>query len=187
MRSALLVLPVFLASACANHLSYAGDSLARRNRIALAGLQPGMSRADVLEAMDPRGARIREGRSSRPFIVPNPHHATLLRGVPGGRAELLYYYTDVALDDGLVSADELTPVMLRGGAFVAQGWDELEREAGAEGVRAARDAETEREIEEARARQAGPSWDPAEQEFRDAVGQGSYLIKLGTALQGFGF
>ena len=187
MRSALVLLPFLVALACANHLSYGGDFLAQRNRIALAGLQPGMSRAEVLDAMDPRGARIREGRGSRPFVVPNPHHATLLLGIPGGRAELLFYYTDVALDDGMVSADELTPVMLRGGSLVAQGWEQIEQETGAEGVRMARDAETEREIEEARAMQAGPSWDPAEQEFRDAIGQGSFLIKLGTALGGYGF
>ncbi len=186
-RAWVLALPVLVA--CAS-LSHSGAYVADRNRERLSALAPGMSRDAVVATMGARGYRIREGGGLRPFAVENPHHEARIVLRDGSEAELLYYYTDLAVADGFASIDELTPVVLRGERLLATGWDWVQAEADPRALEELERDETAREIRAARlSEQRAVGLDPAEREYREAVGQGTYLIRAiyGYGQSGFGF
>ena len=61
-------------------------------------------------------------------MLQNPHRNELYRA-GGANWEILYYYTSVVSDDGMVTDDELTPVVLRNDTLVGWGWDYLAEQA----------------------------------------------------------
>jgi hypothetical protein len=55
-------------------------------------------------------------------VLQNPHRNEVYE-TAGSSWEVLFYYTRVIADDGLVTDDELTPVVLRDGTLVGIGWE----------------------------------------------------------------
>ena len=55
-------------------------------------------------------------------VLQNPHRNELYEAA-GSDWEVLFYYTRVVDDDGQVTDDELTPVVLRDGTLVGIGWE----------------------------------------------------------------
>lgn len=55
-------------------------------------------------------------------VLQNPHRSELYRA-DGSDWEILLYYTSVVRNDGLVTDDELTPVVLRDDVLTGWGWD----------------------------------------------------------------
>ena len=83
------------------------------------------------------------------------------------------------MDDGLATADELTPVVVSESGFAGEGWEFLEREAEPAALLEAKRREMEREIREARALEVRDAdWDPLEQDFREELGRASNLIRM---------
>jgi hypothetical protein len=56
----------------------------------------------------------------RPVLY-NPHRGELYREA-GSDWEVLYYYTRVAHNDGMVTEEELTPLVLRDNVLIGWGW-----------------------------------------------------------------
>ncbi|MEJ2483911.1 MAG: DUF3192 domain-containing protein, partial [Gemmatimonadota bacterium] len=54
-------------------------------------------------------------------VLQNPHRSEVYEA-GGFDWEVLFYYTRVSADDGRVTDDELTPVVLRDGTLVGVGW-----------------------------------------------------------------
>ena len=159
--------------------------VAERNRGTLDGLQLGMTRHEVLSVTKAPRVRVRESSSARSMPVPNPHHGVLVPGGPAP-AEVIFYYTSVSVEDGLASIEELTPVLLYDGRYVGRGWGTLHRWLGPQRVQAVQLAEAERELLEEQRQIARDRrrFDPVEEELRNAIGRGSYLIHQMQGLQG---
>jgi len=86
-----------------------------QNRQRLSELEVGMSRESAMETMGAFQKRTQSG--SR---LNNPYRTETARVDTGGTATLLWYYTDLKNDDGAITDDELTPVVLENGEVI--GW-----------------------------------------------------------------
>lgn len=125
------------------------------NRQNLERLSVGMDRQEVLDLMGVGEQRqftgsetegpIGTGRDSmgvmsvqipvggnRPVLY-NPHRGELYNA-DGSSWEVLYYYTRVAHNDGMVTEDELTPIVLRDDVLIGWGWSFWARQARDYGV-----------------------------------------------------
>ena len=91
------------------------DTVASINRSRLSQLSKGMSRAQVLKIMGTDTLRSRAPRG-----ISNPWRTESFQGQSGKSYEVIYYYTAVRTRDGVVSEDELTPIVLANGKLV--GW-----------------------------------------------------------------
>jgi len=66
-------------------------------------------------------------------VLQNPHRTATFEA--GGHAwEVFFYYTHLVRDDGLVTEDELTPVVLRDGILVGHGWEFWAAQVSAYGI-----------------------------------------------------
>jgi len=66
-------------------------------------------------------------------VLQNPHRSETYES-EGLNWEVLFYYTSVVEDDGLVTDDELTPVVLRDDILVGIGWDFWAEQASLYGI-----------------------------------------------------
>ena len=60
----------------------------------------------------------------RPLTVNNPYHKELLR-VADKSYDVYYYFTHVQRADGVISNDELTPLVFEKDILIGKGWDFL--------------------------------------------------------------
>jgi Protein of unknown function (DUF3192) len=112
MRTAILtcILGVFIWGGC----TYA-DTVASINRSRLSQLSKGMTKAQVMKIMGTDTLRSRE-----PQGIANPWRTESFQDRSGRLFEIIYYYTAVRIRDGVVSEDELTPIVLMNGKLI--GW-----------------------------------------------------------------
>ncbi len=66
-------------------------------------------------------------------VLQNPHRNEVYEA-GGSDWEVLFYYTRVSADDGQVTDDELTPVVLRDGTLVGIGWEYWAEQASLYGI-----------------------------------------------------
>ncbi|MCK4872248.1 MAG: DUF3192 domain-containing protein [Phycisphaerales bacterium] len=95
------------------------DQIRAENRLALASITVGMTRAEVDAVMGLRTIRTTQG------WITNPHRTEVRRADNGDTYDVLYYYTTVTVHDGKVSDRELTPVVLQDGHVIGWGSDFL--------------------------------------------------------------
>ena len=81
----------------------------------LGRLEVGMSEAEVHEVM----GRFQK-RTANGYHVTNPYRVETAKVDTGGTASVMFYYTDLKRQDGAITDDELTPVVLRADTVV--GW-----------------------------------------------------------------
>ena len=86
------------------------------NRARLQFITLGMSKDDVLKAMDSNAKAIME----KGIILSNPYKTETYSNAEGTTIEVLFYYTDVIEPDKNVNEDELTPVVFTKGKV--SGW-----------------------------------------------------------------
>jgi hypothetical protein len=134
-----LLLLAGAVSACASAINFR-----ERNRENLDKLRVGMTRDEVIDLMgigeehqlvgsetqgpigtgrDTMGVmsvRIPTGNNAP--VLYNPQRSEIYQGADGSTWEVLFYYTHVVRDDGLVTDDELTPLVLRDETLTGWGW-----------------------------------------------------------------
>jgi len=86
------------------------------NSKSLNNLSLGMSKEEVLKIMGTEPVTS-EGQS-----VDNPYRRDIFKG-SSNTYEILYYVSDVKINDGSISDNELTPIVLLDGKLVGWGWD----------------------------------------------------------------
>jgi hypothetical protein len=139
-----LTLAIGTIAACASAGGFREDNIRNLDR-----LRPGMTRDQVFDIMGTKTASVSGTEASGPVgigedtlgvsqvqipvggpkpVLQNPHRNELYRA-GGANWEILYYYTSVVSDDGMVTDDELTPVVLRNDTLVGWGWDYLAEQA----------------------------------------------------------
>lgn len=134
-----ILLLVGALSACASAINFR-----ERNRENLDKLRVGMTRDEVIDLMgigeehqligsetqgpigtgrDTMGVmsvRIPTGNNAP--VLYNPQRSEIYQGADGSTWEVLFYYTHVVRDDGMVTDDELTPLVLRDDTLTGWGW-----------------------------------------------------------------
>lgn len=122
----LLVL-IFLSSGCAGNqmydpLSSASHQTFLLNESALAQVTTGMSKSQLHKSM---GDSIIIGyASTKPLTINNPYKTDDLK-VKENIYTVEYYVSRVNQPDGVITNDELTPVVLHDGIVVGKGWGYL--------------------------------------------------------------
>ena len=97
------------------------EQVQSENRAKLFRLEPGQTRQQVLEEMGTVPQKYNKGVFRSDGVVPNPYDSeTHVKG--GGEIEILYYATNVKNNDGVITNDELTPLVLVDGILVGWGW-----------------------------------------------------------------
>jgi len=97
------------------------EQVQSENRAKLFRLEPGQTRQQVLEEMGTEPQKYNKGVFRSDGVVPNPYDSeTHVKG--GGEIEILYYATNVKNNDGVITNDELTPLVLVDGILVGWGW-----------------------------------------------------------------
>lgn len=136
LRNAVLLAVVSVA--CTSAINFREE-----NRRTLQELHVGMDRSEVLDLMGVGEHRQFTGSETRGPVgtgrdtmgvmsvqIPvggdapvlyDPHRSEVYEG-DDSTWEVLYYYTHVTRDDGLVTEDELTPIVLRDGIVTGWGW-----------------------------------------------------------------
>ncbi len=102
------------------------DKIRTKNRQNLNRLSVDMSKSEVYKLMGNETIRapVEQGAVNpyRRQRINNPYRSETLKGKDGKSYEVLFYYTDIKKQDGAITDDELTPIVLAGDKVVGWGW-----------------------------------------------------------------
>jgi hypothetical protein len=118
-RTTVIALALVSLTACATGKNL-GHQVAA-NREGLAKLTVGMSKAQVVDTMGDLKVETKDG------FVKNPFTTETVTGRDGARYEVLYYVTRINPPFTPIGKFLTTPVILKGGKYVGQGFDTLEK------------------------------------------------------------
>lgn len=115
------IIPLLLLLTCIGCAT--ASSVRSENRMNLLNLRAGMDREQVLEVMGVGERKTYDSRTTwgAGETLSNPYR-TEMYTAGGHHWEILYYYTDIKADDGAISDDELTPLILKDGVLDGWGW-----------------------------------------------------------------
>lgn len=119
-RDLLLVITMTALGACASGF----ETVKSENRAKLYLLERGQTREQVLEEMGTEPQEYNKGVLLQSGVVPNPYDQELHEVGPD-RIEIFYYATNIKNADGLITSDELTPLVLVDDVLVGWGWTYL--------------------------------------------------------------
>jgi len=112
-KAVILFLMISLLVGCATVTLYraVGDNKAKLSRLAV-----GMSKDEALAIM-----------GTKPIILPdtiinNPYRIASIHGARQ-KFEIVYYVTDVLVEDGIIDDNELTPIVFFNNELQGWGWD----------------------------------------------------------------
>ncbi len=121
----LRVLTLAVAGLAVSGCAQGFEQVQSDNRAKLFRIEPGQTRQQVLEEMGTEPQTYTKGAFRSDGIVPNPYDSeTHVLG--GGEIEILYYATNVSNNDGVITDDEITPLVLVDGILVGWGWTYLQ-------------------------------------------------------------
>lgn len=121
VRLLTLVVSSVVVSGCAQGF----EQVQSENRAKLFRLEVGQTRQQVLEEMGTEPQIFNQGVFRSDGVVPNPYDSeTHLVG--STEIEVLYYVTNIQNKDGVITNDELTPLVLVDGILVGWGWTYLQ-------------------------------------------------------------
>lgn len=109
----------FVFTACSTGF----ESVQSENRAKLYLLERGQTREQVLEEMGTEPQEYNKGVLSS-GVVQNPY-ASESQVVRGEKIEVFYYATHIKNNDGVITSDELTPLVLVEDVLVGWGWQYL--------------------------------------------------------------
>ena len=112
MLKKLLIFIMFstILSGCASLTQIRAD-----NRQKLNGLSVGMTKQEILNVM---GTKTVQAQGS---VITNPYRTEMHR-TNGHVFEIVLYYTDIQKQDGAITDDELTPLVIMDGKLDGWGW-----------------------------------------------------------------
>jgi len=87
------------------------------NLAAIKGLKPGMSKTEVIAVLGKESIRVDT------VVITNPYKSQIVRD-----REIVYYYTGPGKDKGVVSPEDLTPLIFEKGILIGTGFCEKYRE-----------------------------------------------------------
>ncbi len=120
-RSLILIAAALGLGACASGF----ETVQSENRAKLYLLERGQTREQVLEEMGTEPQEYNKGVFGQSGVVPNPYDQEVHQ-VGSDKIEIFYYATNIKNTDGLISNDELTPLVLVDDILVGWGWTYLD-------------------------------------------------------------
>lgn len=120
LRAVAAIVGGVTLTACASGF----ESVQSENRAKLYLLERGQTREQVLEEMGTEPQEYRKGVLSSGFVE-NPFDSET-QMVRGEKIEILYYATNIKNNDGVITSDELTPLVLVEDVLVGWGWQYLD-------------------------------------------------------------
>ncbi len=126
MRNILFALTFLFLAGCAGLVQDDAKNLTRVQYVS-----KGMNREDVNTVMGREvviGYEITDVKAgtTKPITMPNPHRSETVRD--GERLlQVEFYFTHIRQPDGIISDDELTPLIFEDNRLIAKGWDALNR------------------------------------------------------------
>ena len=118
-RGYALILIAVAGAACASGF----ETVQSENRAKLYLLERGQTRDQVLEEMGTEPQEYNKGVLSS-GVVQNPYDSET-HIVRGEKIEVFYYATHIKNNDGVITSDELTPLVLVDDVLVGWGWQYL--------------------------------------------------------------
>ena len=119
------LLTLVVAGLAVSGCSQGFEQVQSENRAKLFRLEMGQTRQQVLEEMGTEPQTFNKGAFRSDGVVPNPYDSeTHMMG--SSEIEVLYYATNVQNTDGVITNDELTPLVLVDGILVGWGWTYLQ-------------------------------------------------------------
>ena len=119
------LLTLVVAGLAVSGCSQGFEQIQSENRAKLFRLKVGQTRQQVLEEMGTEPQTFNKGAFRSDGVVPNPYDSeTHMMG--SSEIEVLYYATNVQNTDGVITNDELTPLVLVDGILVGWGWTYLQ-------------------------------------------------------------
>lgn len=94
------------------------DEVTEKNRLQLEHLMVGMTKVAVSNIMGTETI----ATGGVPSLIPNPVRTELIEAKPNLTYEIHYYYTDVKTRDGVITGDELTPIVFRNEKLIGWGY-----------------------------------------------------------------
>ena len=110
-RSLILAVMALFLTGCMS-----SSAIRAQNRENLMNLSPGLSKQNVLKVMGTETIMNDMGDT-----ITNPYRTEMYR-VNDNVFELLLYYTDIKRQDGAITDDELTPIVIKDGRLDGWGW-----------------------------------------------------------------
>ena len=89
-----------------------GEQIRTKNRENLLRLSMGMKKFDVLQIM---GTETVES-------INNPYRVETPKGKDGDLYEVLFYHTEIKNKDGIITDDELIPIVFKDNKLIGWGW-----------------------------------------------------------------
>ncbi len=121
IRTPVVGVALLVFGACASGF----ETVQSENRAKLYRLEPGQTREQVLEEMGTEPQEYNKGVFGQSGIVPNPYDQEV-HEVGSDKIEIFYYATNIQNTDGLITKDELTPLVLVDDILVGWGWTYLD-------------------------------------------------------------
>tara|TARA_A100000164_G_scaffold183085_1_gene162665 strand:- start:275 stop:667 length:393 start_codon:yes stop_codon:yes gene_type:complete len=116
----IIIINLFLISCAISPVQIGLENFSYHNRSRLQFITLGMSKDDVLKAMDSNAKAImKDGR-----ILSNPYKTEAVVSVEGTTVEVLYYYTNMVTTEN-VKIEMLTPIVISKGKVTGWGKDYL--------------------------------------------------------------
>ncbi|MAJ44761.1 MAG: hypothetical protein CMF96_08495 [Candidatus Marinimicrobia bacterium] len=116
----IIIINLFLISCAISPVQIGLENFSYHNRSRLQFITLGMSKDDVLKAMDSNAKAImKDGR-----ILSNPYKTEAVVSVEGTTVEVLYYYTNMVTTEN-VKIEMLTPIVISKGKVTGWGQDYL--------------------------------------------------------------
>jgi hypothetical protein len=119
-RTTVIVLALLALAACATGKPNVGNQISA-NKQGLPKLTTGMTKSQVMKTMTEIDIKTNEG------IAKNPFATETVTGRDGAKYEVLYYVTRFPPPFTPIGKFITTPVILKGGKYVGQGWELLEK------------------------------------------------------------
>ncbi|MBZ0165509.1 MAG: DUF3192 domain-containing protein [Candidatus Omnitrophica bacterium] len=126
MKNFILILLCLVICGCASV-----SKTISPNRANLLKLSIGMDKSQALEVMGTKPFHVMGGTTKfhtygSSIEIDNPYRSEILVGKDDKKFEVIYYVTDVKVDDTAITDDELTPLVFDNGELVGWGWSFLQ-------------------------------------------------------------
>jgi hypothetical protein len=124
MKPLCVGLVLLLIIACGPPMIELMEQARMENRQKLVRLSIGMTKAEVFEVMGTKTMVLTSTADLETEVrkINNPYRVESAKDTLGQTYEILFYYTDLKKADGVISDDELTPLVIKDGKLIGWGW-----------------------------------------------------------------
>jgi len=124
MKPLYVVLTLLLLVACGPTMGELMEQARMENRQKLVRLSIGMTKAEVLDVMGTKTMVLKSTADLETEVsrINNPYRVESAKDTLSQTYEILFYYTDMKKTDGVITDDELTPLVIKDEKLIGWGW-----------------------------------------------------------------